>query len=220
MLLARLLIVAFGSPECLTPTASMATLYHLQTIPIFMVFYSSTLSHIPTAPSLPASLPQPSPLTSLTPSHSLAPLPFPPHPPPVIHIAREDLEKVCQNLSANSPGGPPVSQQPRTAPAPAPSTAAATAAAPITPAARKAAAAAAAARSPGGGEAGGAGGGVGAVAAGGGGSGVEDALMAAQLRVMTVKAAGFERQLKQVQLENEQLKEQVGWGWGGMGVGG
>jgi hypothetical protein len=42
--------------------------------------------------------------------------------------------------------------------------------------------------------------------------GVEGALLAAQLRVMTQKAAGFERQLKLVQAVNEQLKEQVGCG--------
>jgi len=48
-----------------------------------------------------------------------------------------------------------------------------------------------------------------AAAAAAAAGGVADALLAAQLRVMTQKAAGFERQLRQAQVEGESLKEQL-----------
>ncbi|GBF88465.1 hypothetical protein Rsub_01178 [Raphidocelis subcapitata] len=99
-------------------------------------------------------------------------------------VFREDLEKVCQNL-AGSPGGSPAAAAAGGPPSPS----AAAPQAPGSPAAAAAAAAAAALAA-------------GAVAG-------ADALLVAQLRVMTQKAAGFERQLREAQVEGEQLKEQL-----------
>ncbi|KAI8462614.1 MAG: hypothetical protein J3K34DRAFT_527615 [Monoraphidium minutum] len=79
-------------------------------------------------------------------------------------VFREDLDKVCLKLSADSPAPP--SKPAAAAPAAPPAAAAS-------------------------------------------GGGMEDVLLAAQLRVMTQKAAGFERQLRQAQVEGEQLKEQL-----------
>jgi hypothetical protein len=117
----------------------------------------------------------------------------PNHPNALFLKSREDLEKVCLNLAANSPSASTAS------PAAPPSGGRA---APLPLAAASPVPYAPPRGSPGGGGGGGARG-------SGGGDGVADALLAAQLRVMTQKAAGFERQLRQAQAENEQLREQV-----------